>query len=386
MTGPFRPSTVPDPHCPPGATIGLLGGGQLGRMMAMAAARMGYRTHVFTDHPQTPTDQPQTPAGEVAAAVTVASFADRAALARFADAVQVVTYEFENVPLDAARIVAARVAVRPGPNVLAVAQDRLAEKDFLSQTGLPVAPYRGIATREELARAVEVGFPAVLKTRREGYDGKGQVRVAAARDLPDAWERLGNVPAVLERWIDFEREVSVVIARSADGDEAAYEPTENRHADGILRTSIVPARVAAATADAAVSAARTVVRALDCVGVLAMELFVLADGAVVVNEIAPRPHNSGHWTLDAAETSQFEQQVRVCCGLPLGGVGRLHDAVMRNLIGADADRWHRYLGDGRVRLHLYGKKVSRPGRKMGHVTRLFPRGSHPRAFGDDAGA
>lgn len=345
----------------------------------MAAARMGYRTHVFTDHPHTP-------AGEVAAEVSVASFSDRVALERFADAVQVVTYEFENVPLAAAKVVAQRVTVRPGPNVLAVAQDRLAEKDFLSQAALPVAPYRGIETPEELSRAVEVGFPAVLKTRREGYDGKGQVRVETARDLPDAWQQLGTVPSVLERWIDFEREISVIIARSEGGEEAAYEPTENQHADGILRTSIVPALISPATADAAVTAARRVVRELQCVGVLAVEMFVLTDGSVVVNEIAPRPHNSGHWTLDAAETSQFEQQVRVCCGLPLGDVSRVHDAVMRNLIGADVDHWNRYLGDGRVRLHLYGKKVSRPGRKMGHVTRLFPPGSNPRAFGEDAGA
>ena len=354
-----------------------MGGGQLGRMMAMAAARMGYRTHVFTD-------QPHTPASEVAAEVTVASFADRAALEHFANAVQVATYEFENVPLAAVKVVAERVTVRPGANVLAVAQDRLAEKNFLSQAGLPVAPYRGIATPEELALAAEVGFPAVLKTRREGYDGKGQVRVGAGRDLAAAWQQLGNVPSVLERWIDFRREISVIIARSQDGTEAAYEPTENRHADGILRTSIVPALISPTTVDRAVSAARTIVRELRCVGVLAVEMFVLPDGGVMVNEIAPRPHNSGHWTIDAAETSQFEQQVRVCCELPLGSVHRLHDAVMANLIGADVDDWSRYLGDGQVRLHLYGKKASRPGRKMGHVTRLFPIGSNPRAFDDDA--
>lgn len=379
MIRPFRPSTALDQHWPPGATVGLLGGGQLGRMMAMVAARMGYRTHVFTDHPHTP-------AGEVAAEVSVASFSDRAALEHFADAVQVVTYEFENVPLTAARVVADRVAVRPGPNVLAVAQDRLAEKDFLSRAALPVAPYQGIDTPEDLSRAVEVGFPAVLKTQREGYDGKGQVRVETARDLPNAWQQLGTVPSVLERWIDFEREISVIIARTEAGEEAAYEPAENQHADGILRASIVPALISPATADAAVSAARKVVRQLRCVGVLAVEMFVLTDGGIVVNEIAPRPHNSGHWTIDAAETSQFEQQVRVCFGLPLGSVDRLHDAVMQNLIGADVDSWHRYLGDGRVRLHLYGKKVSRPGRKMGHVTRLFPFGSNPRAFGQDGGA
>ena len=236
MNRPLRFSSVPELHWPPGSTLGLMGGGQLGRMMAMAAARMGYRTHVFTD-------QQHTPAGEVAAAVTVASFSDRAALERFANSVQVVTYEFENVPLAAAKIVAERVAVRPGPNVLAIAQDRLAEKDFLSKAALPVAPYQGIATPEELQLATEVGFPAVLKTRREGYDGKGQVRVKSAHDLSAAWERLGHVPVVLERWIDFACEVSVIIARSQDGEEVAYEPAENRHAGGILRTSIVPALI-----------------------------------------------------------------------------------------------------------------------------------------------
>ena len=376
MNRPLRFSSVPELHWPPGSTLGLMGGGQLGRMMAMAAARMGYRTHVFTD-------QQHTPAGEVAAAVTVASFSDQAALERFANSVQVVTYEFENVPLAAAKVVAERVAVRPAPNVLAIAQDRLAEKNFLSNAALPVAPYRGIETPEELQLATAVGFPAVLKTRREGYDGKGQVRVKSAHDLSAAWDRLGHVPVVLERWIDFACEVSVIIARSQDGEEAAYEPAENRHAGGILRTSIVPALISQSTAEAAVSAARTVVRELDCVGVLAVEMFVLADGGVVVNEIAPRPHNSGHWTIDAAETSQFEQQVRVCCGLPLGSVDRLHDAVMENMIGNDADAWSRYLGDGSVRLHLYGKKISRPGRKMGHVTRLFPHGSSPRAFDEE---
>ena len=346
----------------------------------MAAARMGYRTHVFTDHPHTP-------AGEVAAEVSVASFSDRVALERFADAVQVVTYEFENVPLAAAKVVAERVAVRPGPNVLAVAQDRLAEKDFLSQAALPVGPVPG-----------DRNSRGALACRRSGVSGGAQdpagrattarasVRVETARDLPDAWQQLGTVPSVLERWIDFEREISVIIARAEGGEEAAYEP----HREPACRRH--PPHVDCSCADFPDHPRPRPWRrparssgSCRCVGVLAVEMFVLADGSVVVNEIAPRPHNSGHWTLDAAETSQFEQQVRVCCGLPLGGVSRVHDAVMRNLIGADADHWNRYLGDGQVRLHLYGKKVSRPGRKMGHVTRLFPPGSNPRAFGEGSG-
>ncbi len=367
-----RPSVLlkdADRALAPGSTIGLLGGGQLGRMMAMAGARMGYRTHVFSD-------QQQTPASEVAAATTVAPFADRAALERFADAVDVVTFEFENVPLSAAEIVAKRVPVRPGLNVLAVAQDRLAEKDFLSSAGLRLAPYRGIVTEKSVRDAADVGFPAVLKTRRQGYDGKGQIRVENADDLADAWRQLGKVACVLECWLDFATEISVIAARAENGKEAIYEPVENRHADGILRTSRVPASIAKRTAAAAVAAARKVVHQLDCVGVLAVEMFVLSDGTIVVNEIAPRPHNSGHWTIDAAETSQFEQQVRVCCGLPLGSVARTRDAVMTNLIGADVEHWQHYVGDRANRLHLYGKATWRPGRKMGHVTRLFPLGSN----------
>ncbi len=376
-----RPSERPalrGRHLPPGATIGLMGSGQLGRMMAMAAARLGYRTHVFTD-------QHETPAEEVAAVTRVGSFADREALRQFAAAVDVVTYEFENVPLAATSRVAERVAVRPGPHVLAVAQDRLAEKEFLSRASLPVAPYLAIATREDLDRAAgELGFPAILKTRREGYDGKGQVRIETAAELPPAWDRLGAVPAVLEQWVDFACEVSVVVARAGDGDEVAYEPTENQHSGGILRTSIVPARIPPSVAETAESAARTVARKLQCVGVLAVEMFVLSDGGIMINEIAPRPHNSGHWTIDAARTSQFEQQVRACCGLPLGNARRLHDAVMKNLIGCDAEEWGKYLENGDLRLHLYGKKAIRPGRKMGHVTRLFPVGTGPHSFDEPA--
>ena len=364
---PETAATSSDP-LPPGSTIGILGGGQLGRMMAVTAARMGYKTHVFTD-------QSGTPAGEVATATTTASFSDQADLERFAECVDVVTYEFENVPLFAATTIAGKVTTRPAPNVLAVAQDRLEEKKFFSAAGLPVAPHHGIATHDDLEAAIAtVGFPAILKTRREGYDGKGQVRVESGSELSSSWDGLGNVACVLESRLEFTQELSVIVARAESGAEAVYEPIENYHSDGILRTSRVPANTSDKTAAVALASASRIAQQLHCVGVLTVEMFVLPDGAVVVNEIAPRPHNSGHWTIEAAATSQFEQQVRVCCGLPLGSVERLHDAVMTNLIGDDVDQWSRYLEDGRNRLHLYGKATVRPGRKMGHVTRLGPIG------------
>lgn len=361
---------APDGGClPPGSVIGILGGGQLGRMAAMAAARLGYRAHVYTD-------RGSSPALEVSARGTVAPFDDRAALARFCDDVAAASYEFENVPVGAAEFVAARVPLRPSPKVLAVAQDRLLEKEFVRKAGAGTAAFAAVDGLGDLAPALAgVGLPALLKTRREGYDGKGQVRIDAAEDAERAWESIGAAPAVVEAWVPFEREVSVVLARAPGGAIAAYDPTENRHEGGILAASAVPARVPAGVAEEARETARRIAGALDCEGVLAVEMFVLPDGELLVNEIAPRPHNSGHWTIDAAETSQFEQQVRICAGLPLGSVRRTADAVMRNLIGDDAERWPAFVREGRDRLHLYGKDEARPGRKMGHVTRLFPLGA-----------
>jgi 5-(carboxyamino)imidazole ribonucleotide synthase len=352
---------------PPGSTLGILGGGQLGRMAAMAAARLGYRVHVFTP-------EADAPAADVAARATVADFADTDALDAFAAAVDAVTLEWENVPVAAIERLAGRVPVRPGAGVLAVTQDRIAEKAFAGRLGLGTAPWRGAATAAEAAAAVaELGTPCILKTTRLGYDGRGQARVRPGDDMAAAWARIGAPDrAIVEGVVDFACEVSVVLARGIDGAVAAYPAVENRHRDQILSETRAPAGVPPATAAAADGAARALAEALGVVGILAVEFFVTRDGGVLVNEMAPRPHNSGHWTLDACPASQFEQQVRSACGLPLGDPTPFAGAVMRNLLGHDADRWADHLADPGARLHLYGKREARPGRKMGHVTHLLP--------------
>jgi len=351
----------------PGLTVGILGGGQLGRMLALAAAPLGLRTHVFAP-------VGDNPAMEVAGAATIAAYDDALALAAFADAVDVVTFEFENVPAPTAALLAARVPVRPRPEILAIAQDRVAEKRFLNQAGVATAPWRGVASRAALDEAIAaLGVPSVLKTTRFGYDGKGQSVLRAAGEADAGWAALAGAEGVLERFVDFACEISVIVARGTDGAVASYVPVENRHRDHILATTIAPAAIAPATADAATRIARTIAEALDLVGLLAVEMFVARDGAVLVNELAPRPHNSGHWTIDAAVTSQFEQHLRAVAGLPLGSTERLADAVMENLIGEQVETWRAVLADPRAKLHLYGKEAARPGRKMGHVTRLGPR-------------
>jgi len=351
----------------PGATIGILGGGQLGRMTALAAARLGYRCHVFCP-------EADSPAMEVAAESTVADDTDSAALDRFAAAVAVATYEFENVPAAAAERLAARVTVRPGPRALAVAGDRVAEKRFLNDAGVPTTRFAPVATEADLAGAVAaVGLPAILKTTRLGYDGKGQARLKPGDDPAAAWRHIGGVPAILEATVDFACEVSVIAARGLDGTIVPYVPVENTHDHGILATTRAPARIAPAVAEQALSHARKVAAALDIVGLVAVEMFVTRDGTVLANEIAPRPHNSGHWTIDACAVSQFEQLVRAVCGLPLGDPERHSDAVMENLIGDAVERWPQLLEEPGACLHLYGKRSARPGRKMGHVTRITPR-------------
>jgi len=357
----------------PGATIGILGGGQLGRMTALAAARLGYRTHVFAD-------EPDSPAAQVAAAETVASWEDDAAIARFAAAVDVATFEFENIPAEAVHRVAALKPVMPRPEILETAQDRIAEKDFLNRIGVATTEYREITSAEALAEALAglaqpPGRRAVLKSARMGYDGKGQVEVGAGTVAQDAWRRMGAPRGILEAFVDFRCEVSVIVARGADGAMAAYPPVENRHVNHILDTTIAPATLPPPTAREAVEIARAIAARLDLIGVVAVEMFVTRDGRLLVNELAPRPHNSGHWTIDACATSQFEQLVRAICGLPLGSTERHADAVMHNLIGTDVDKWRAALDDPSARLHLYGKRAVRPGRKMGHVTRLLPRSS-----------
>ena len=354
---------------PPGSVIGIMGGGQLGRMTALAAAQLGYRCHIFTP-------EADSPAAQVAAAATVAAYDDHAALDAFVAAVDVVTFEFENVPGASVRRLAERAVVRPSWTCLATSQDRLAEKDFVNGLGIGTAPYRPVDGLPALQAAVAaLGRPAILKTVRLGYDGKGQHRIGPDGDLAAAWAAMGGQPAVLEGFVDFEREVSSIIARGPDGAVAAFDVVENRHVEGILDTTVAPAPIPATRAAEATRIAAAIAEGLDLVGLLAVEMFVTRDGGLLVNEIAPRPHNSGHWTMDACVTGQFEQFVRAVCGLPLGSPARHSDARMHNLIGDAVHTWPRLLADPAARLHLYGKAEARPGRKMGHVTWLTPRKS-----------
>jgi 5-(carboxyamino)imidazole ribonucleotide synthase len=353
----------------PGSTIGILGGGQLGRMTALAAARLGYRAHAFAS-------EPDSPASQVCAAATVATYDDDAALAQFAEAIDVATFEFENIPAEAVRKVAALKPVIPRPEILEISQDRLKEKEFLNRIGVATTDYREIADAAALGRALAgLKTRAVLKSARMGYDGKGQVAVDADTPADAAWHSMGAPRGILEGFVDFRCEVSVIVARAADGAMAAYPPVENRHVNHILDTTIAPASLPDATARQAETIARDIAARLGLVGVLAVEMFVTRDGRLLVNELAPRPHNSGHWTIDACATSQFEQLVRAICGLPLGSTERHADAVMKNLIGDEVETWRDAVADPTARLHLYGKRKVFPGRKMGHVTRLAPRNS-----------
>ena len=354
---------------PPGGTIGILGGGQLGRMTAIAAARLGYRTHIFAS-------EADAPAAQVSATATIAAYGDPAAVARFVAAIDVATFEFENIPAGLVRRVAAKRSVLPRPEILEITQDRLREKDFLRSIGIATTEYRAVANAGALAGAVlDLGCPAVLKTARLGYDGKGQVLLTPETSPEDAWHRMGGTVGILEGFVDFRCEISVIVARGHDGALAVYPPVENRHVNHILDTTIAPARLPSGTAAKAKAITRHIAERLDLVGVLAVEMFVTEAGVLLVNELAPRPHNSGHWTIDACVTSQFEQLVRAICGLPLGSTERHADAVMTNLIGKDVARWREALADPHAKLHLYGKNKVRPGRKMGHITRLIPPGA-----------
>jgi 5-(carboxyamino)imidazole ribonucleotide synthase len=358
---------------PPGSVIGILGGGQLGRLTALAAARFGYRCHIFT--PET-----DSPASQVSAASTVADWTDEAALLRFAAACDVVTYEFENIPADAAARVASQTVLRPNSEVLATCQNRIVEKTFLADIGAPLARWRPAGSVADLERAIaEVGTPAVLKSARLGYDGKGQAAIASSSDLVAAWTKLiesngtDEPLGVVEAWVDFTLEISVIVARSTSGDIVTWVPVENRHENHILRKTVAPAPIDAAVAAHAEAIACRVAGELALEGIMAVEMFVTREGHVLVNELAPRPHNSGHWTIDACAISQFEQCVRAVAGLPLGPTERHADAVMENLLGFEVERWPELVADPEARVHLYGKNEARPGRKMGHVTRLLPR-------------
>ncbi len=353
----------------PDATIGILGGGQLGRMLALAAARLGFKCHVLCP-------DPGSPAFDVVRRVTEADYGDTAALDRFADDVDVITYEFENVPAETATFLAARKPVLPDPRVLAITQDRLAEKNFIVSLGIATAPYAGADTEADLAAAAAaLGRPAVLKTRRFGYDGKGQATLRAGDDLAAAWRAVGAQPSIVEAFIPFEREISVVAARGPEGRIECFDVTENEHHDHILKVSRAPADVTPAIAAQARRIAERLADAFDYVGVLAVEMFVVRDGAghtVLVNEVAPRVHNSGHWTIDGCSVSQFEQHIRAVVGWPLAVPVRHGRAEMINLIGDEVAGYRQWLETPGACVHLYGKQAIRAGRKMGHVTRVFP--------------
>jgi len=355
-----------DPIARPGDAIGILGGGQLGRMLAMAAAEMGLDVHIFTP-------EQDSPASRVAAKTWVAKFDDQAALKEFASSIVAATIEFENVPVAATDLIEAQgKPVRPNGRTLGCAQDRLAEKMFFRDIGIEPAPFERVDGPDDIAPALEkLGGNGVLKSRFSGYDGKGQVRLNGK--VPEnAWADVGAGPSILEAWITHECEISVIAARSMSGTFVAFDPPENDHSGGILRRSTFPASAPKPAMDEAIRMARKLADALDYVGVLALELFLTKDGRLLANEFAPRVHNSGHWTQDACRTGQFEQHIRAVCGWPLGDPTRWADGEMINLLGEDAADWERHLTGG-AKLHLYGKRAAADGRKMGHAVKLRPR-------------
>jgi 5-(carboxyamino)imidazole ribonucleotide synthase len=357
--------TTAKPVLEPEATIGILGGGQLGRMLVLAAARLGFKCHVFSP-------SPDSPAFDVVHRVTCADYVDTEALDRFAADVDVVTYEFENVPADTATFLAARVPVLPDPAILATTQDRLVEKNFIAMLGIRTADFADVSSPADLRAAIgRIGRPAVLKTRRFGYDGKGQVTIENGTDPDAAWRQVGGQACILEAFVPFEREVSVVAARAHDGSVECFDVTENEHRDHILKSSRVPAAISEAGAAQARHIAESIARKFGYVGVMAVEMFLLRGGELLVNEIAPRVHNSGHWTLDGASVSQFEQHIRAVTGWPLAKPVRRGRVEMMNLIGSEVEDYRNYLAVPGVAVHLYGKASVRPGRKMGHVTRVF---------------
>ena len=352
---------------PPGSTIGILGGGQLGRMLALAAARLGFDVAILTP-------EPDAPASRVSKLSIVAPYDDPQALADLARRCDVVTFEFENVPaVVVEKLLALGVEVAPGPLALATAQDRVVEKSFFKANGIPTADFAAIESAADIVAALpRLGAPALLKTRREGYDGKGQTWVVDAADAEAAFERIGRVPAILEAKVPFLRELSVIAARGREGDIAEYAAAQNTHENGVLRRSVAPAAMMPEDRSEAAEIVATILERLDYVGVIGVELFALADGHLLVNEIAPRVHNSGHWTADACEVDQFEQHIRAVVGWPLGSTRMLAGVEMINLLGAEADDWAALAADPSARIWLYGKRGTAPGRKMGHVNRLKP--------------
>jgi len=356
---------------PPGGTIGILGGGQLGRMLSLAASRLGLKTHIYCH-------DNGAPAFQVADRHTCGEFDDRKAVQAFAESCDAVTFEFENVPATTIELIAHLKPVNPGAKALRFTQDRLEEKTFIQSLGLNTAPFHAVAGDADARRAFAAlgGGEGVLKTRRLGYDGKGQIKVKNASEAAAAIASFRHAPSVLETFVDFAFEASIIAARRPDGSFAAYDPPENSHENHILRRSVVPSRLSERQAQEAKEIAGTIAKALDYVGVLAVELFVRRDGTLLVNEIAPRVHNSGHWTLEACAVSQFEQHIRAVAGWPLGDPVRHADAVMENILGEEAADWRRY-AERHGALHLYGKSEIRPGRKMGHFTTLAPLTKSP---------
>ncbi len=351
MSRPFKP-----------LRIGIMGGGQLGRMLAIAAAYRGVETHIFTP-------EAGAPASQVSARTTVAPYDDEAALRAFAQDVDIITFEFENVPHQSLELLASITAVHPSPKVLETCRNRLREKDTINSCNIATAPYAAIRSLADLEQAIaRIGTPAVLKTSEMGYDGKGQVKIQHPQEAQAAWEALHTSEAILEGWVAFEREISVIVARNAQGEIRCYEPAHNIHENHILARSIVPADIDQSITDNACTIARTLAENLNLVGIMAVELFLQADGTLIVNELAPRPHNSGHWTIEAAATSQFEQQIRAICNQPLGDTRTLCGAEMINLIGDDVFDLSQYTDNPHAHIHLYGKSEARQGRKMGHVT------------------
>ena len=353
---------------PPGSALGVLGGGQLGRMFTIAARRMGYRVHTYSPDEDTPT-------GQVADVEVSAAYEDLDALRAFARQVSVVTFEFENIPADAVAAIESIVQVRPSGAALHVAQQRAREKNFLAEHNIPTAPFARAVTLDELWDGVaSIGTPAVIKTAAFGYDGKGQHKVTTQADVEHIWTAIGRQEAVVEKFISLQAEISVIAARSLEGDIATYPVFENRHRDHILDVTTAPAAIPGPVARQATEIARVILESLQYIGILCVEFFLSTDGELLVNELAPRPHNSGHLTFDAAVTSQFEQQVRAVCGLPLGSTELLHPAAMANLLGelwADGEpNWAAACRNPDVKLHLYGKDEPRPGRKMGHLTAM----------------
>jgi len=353
----------------PGSTIGIIGGGQLGRMSALAAANLGYKVHIFTD-------QKNSPASHVALKTTISDYSDKEALYTFAKNVDVITFEFENIPYKSVQILEDLSLVRPGWKVLHVSQNRLREKDYINSIGIPTAPYKEVRSYEELEAAFkELKSDCILKTAEEGYDGKGQFKVKNETDLKELWNEFQGDLGVLEGVVDFDKEVSVIVARTEDGKTKCYPPVENVHKNGILDETIAPAKIKSSIAKNAESIAVKMAGELELIGILAIEMFLTNDDEILINEIAPRPHNSGHWSIDASITNQFEQLIRAVCGLPLGNTDAHSNSIMKNLIGTEVTLWNKYIEDPNAKIHLYGKNETREGRKMGHVTTIIPNKS-----------